>query len=270
MPWVRLEDNFYEHPKIADRSLAAVGLWALGLGYCNRWLTDGHLPTKAARLLGATKKLTDELEAAGLWEKVDGGWHYHDYHDRQPTAESVRQRREERAQSGKKGADKRWGKDGNSHSSSHGNSHSNGHGNPDGDSDAPYPEALLVEFYSSSSSVDARPVDDDDHRWEPGQAARAAAVLLARRALDRRLADLPDQPIHHQTNWLLRAETDLWAIHSHQLVPLSEQGLDPEDIADRIEAPNPSPGTAAGPRCSHCRGYHDSDTCALAALEVGP
>ena len=35
MPWARLDDGFYDHPKILDVSLAAAGLFSIGLSYCS-------------------------------------------------------------------------------------------------------------------------------------------------------------------------------------------------------------------------------------------
>ena len=35
MPWARLDDKFHDHPKIVEVSLAAAGLYAIGLSYCS-------------------------------------------------------------------------------------------------------------------------------------------------------------------------------------------------------------------------------------------
>jgi hypothetical protein len=103
MTWVKVDDQFQDHPKFLDVSLAAVGLWVAGLAYCSRYLTDGHIAAKAAKRLGGTKRLTDELEEAGLWHPTDGGWDVHDYLSYNPSADRVRDVREARAEAGKRG-----------------------------------------------------------------------------------------------------------------------------------------------------------------------
>lgn len=235
MPWVRLEDDFFQHPKIAPRSLAAKGLWATAIGYSNYYLTDGHISRAAARLLGATKRITDELEQAGLWKVAADGWVIHDYHHYQPTAQSVRDRREERARSGRKGAQNRWGKsdppDGNSHSSSYGNSH--------GKRDAPVPgprSPSLVTSRVQSSSVNASAPDDDDRAFIDPRIVEALTEVGHRRhqAADQAGRVNGDADSHLQrciTNALTeRLPAALEALASHPTATVAE-------LADIVQLP---------------------------------
>jgi hypothetical protein len=82
MGWARLDDHFHGNPKVLETDLAALGLYALGLSYCNDHLTDGYLSHAAVVSLhpaGPWKAATRELVRAGLWEVVEGGHLVHDY-----------------------------------------------------------------------------------------------------------------------------------------------------------------------------------------------
>lgn len=131
MTWVRIDDGFRDHPKFLDLSLAAVGLWASALAYCNKHNTDGRVPRAAIPRLGMrilpngvpTKEKTSWVEAvvaelvgAGLWELLgDGSIAIHDFLDWNPSKEQVMSKRAEvsakRSAAGKVGASRRWQSD---------------------------------------------------------------------------------------------------------------------------------------------------------------
>jgi hypothetical protein len=92
MPWVRLDDQFPDHPKIDQAGPLAGWLYVCGLAYCNRQLTDGFIPKATMPRLStvpAPAKHAAALVAAGLWDAVEGGWQVHDYLDFQPAREKV-------------------------------------------------------------------------------------------------------------------------------------------------------------------------------------
>ena len=108
MPWARIDDTFYDHPKVLQTSLAALGLHLKALSWCNRHLTDGAVPVEAVRMLGATVKMADELVSTGLWERAPRGYVIHDFlrysksksdveSERDKWAESKRDSRKSRA-----------------------------------------------------------------------------------------------------------------------------------------------------------------------------
>lgn len=121
MGWVRIDDHFNEHPKLAQVGPLGWGVWVAGLAYCNRNLTDGFIPRAAAISLGCfeievdgelydlavtsgmadadltTSWVIDLLVTAGLWKRIKGGYRVHDYHDYQPTKERVLAERERSA-----------------------------------------------------------------------------------------------------------------------------------------------------------------------------
>lgn len=121
MGWIRVDDHFNEHPKLARVGPCGWGIWVAGLAYCNRNLTDGFIPRSVARSLGDFEFEVDGehyrlavtsgmagadmdvswvinlLLEAGLWEDVPGGYQVHDFHDYQPSREKVLAEREQRA-----------------------------------------------------------------------------------------------------------------------------------------------------------------------------
>jgi hypothetical protein len=155
MAWIRIDDHFDEHPKLAKAGPLGWALWMAGLAYCNRNLTDGFIPWAIARRLvnweflgeddgdprgrkvysvsitcgmagdDVTNALViDRLVDAGLWVEVDGGFQIHDYDQYQPSKEQVQA---ERAANAKRQADwKARRADGNKGGNSVSNAVSNG------------------------------------------------------------------------------------------------------------------------------------------------
>ena len=83
MPYLNLDDNFADHPKVDRLSHGAFRLHVAGLCYCAKHLTDGAIPAdRPPRLIsGYRSTYLDELVDQGLW--ADGGDRYqvHDYLD---------------------------------------------------------------------------------------------------------------------------------------------------------------------------------------------
>jgi hypothetical protein len=104
MAWVKLDDQWYDNPKLLDMPLESIGVWVIGLTYASRHLTDGFVPYKALkRIIDAPEDHTEALEARGLWQVVEHGWQIHDYLDYQPSAAEVKDRRKKRAEAGRIG-----------------------------------------------------------------------------------------------------------------------------------------------------------------------
>ena len=117
MPWVRFDDQFPIHRKVAGLSDRAFRLHSEAIFWCARNLTDGfiaedELANIAPRIRGKMK-LTDEYVEKKLWhhardactsEKCPApqdtarpGWIIHDYWEYQPSSEQVRREREANA-----------------------------------------------------------------------------------------------------------------------------------------------------------------------------
>ncbi|MFB7162292.1 hypothetical protein [Streptomyces sp. NPDC056242] len=96
MPWVRLDDRFPSHRKVALLSDRAFRLYVSALCWCSENLTEGRILDRelplVARLRGA-KKAAAELEEVHLWDRVDGGWEIHDYLEYNPDRAKVKAER---------------------------------------------------------------------------------------------------------------------------------------------------------------------------------
>jgi hypothetical protein len=80
MPWVRIDENAMDHPKVAGLSAESFRLWVQGLAYCQKFLTDGVIKSVQIRgLRSHSPKRVEELILAGLWEATDEGIQVHDY-----------------------------------------------------------------------------------------------------------------------------------------------------------------------------------------------
>ncbi len=125
MSWVKIDDQFPEHPKLMAVGLEGQGLQIAALCYCARQLTDGFIPAAALPLLTglgpkASTTWTERMVAAGLWEPIANGmangWQIHDYLQYNPARKDVLEQRQrvsqERSKAGSKGAANRWQTDG--------------------------------------------------------------------------------------------------------------------------------------------------------------
>ena len=87
MPWVRLDDRFPSHRKVALLSDRAFRLHVTALCWCSENLTEGAIRERElaviSRIRGA-KKAALELEEAGLWDRTEDGWAVHDYLEYNP------------------------------------------------------------------------------------------------------------------------------------------------------------------------------------------
>lgn len=97
MSWVRLDDQFAHHPKVLKAGPTASFLWISCIAYCQKFLTDGHIPGRAITTICDVpnpKKQADVLVRVGLLERSDDGYQVHDYLHFNESSESVKHRRE--------------------------------------------------------------------------------------------------------------------------------------------------------------------------------
>jgi hypothetical protein len=76
---LRLDDKFTRHPKVAGLTDKAFRVHVETMVYCASYNTKGRIPPVALKLAGATKKQTNELLAAGLWDENGIGMVIHDF-----------------------------------------------------------------------------------------------------------------------------------------------------------------------------------------------
>lgn len=111
MTWVKLDDTFYDNPKVEKAGLAGAGLYAKALSYSGRHLTDGFIPRSFVKAHGSPAAAA-KLEAAELWIAVEDGWQIKDYLEFNFSREDALARREDisakRAEAGRKGALAKW------------------------------------------------------------------------------------------------------------------------------------------------------------------
>lgn len=114
MPYLNLDDNFADHPKVDALSDGAFRLHVAGLLYASKHTTDGYIPANRVPRLIRTYKaryLADLMEAT-LWRPADAGYTIHDYLDWNRSREQIEADRERlrkvRSAAGKKGAQARW------------------------------------------------------------------------------------------------------------------------------------------------------------------
>jgi len=103
--WVRLDDGFYEHPKLLGIPRATRWVWVAGLGYSARFHQDGLVPAISLARLEGNAREAAQLVDAGLWVPDEHGWRIHDYAQYQPMNGELSRKRSE---AGKKGAQARW------------------------------------------------------------------------------------------------------------------------------------------------------------------
>ncbi|MEN8675209.1 hypothetical protein [Nocardioides sp.] len=83
VPYLNLDDQYADHPKVDALSDGAFRLQTSGLCYAARKLTDGFVEeSRVHRLMPVYKpKYLAELLDAGVWIEVVGGFQIHDYLD---------------------------------------------------------------------------------------------------------------------------------------------------------------------------------------------
>jgi len=102
----RLEDELIDHRKIfiagaklgRDGPAIALGLYAVGLMYSNKHLTDGYLPFEVVKGFSHCAKplvVAEALVQAGLWEQNGSGFVIHDFADFNFAAADVKARRKQ-------------------------------------------------------------------------------------------------------------------------------------------------------------------------------
>jgi hypothetical protein len=96
MSWVRLDDNFADHPKVIGLSDSAFRLYVEALCYANRYLTDGAIPYVAFTNMHSPNG-DQELIDSGLWEfdTENNCFLIRSYTEYQPTKEKVSVKREQ-------------------------------------------------------------------------------------------------------------------------------------------------------------------------------
>jgi len=100
MAWVKIDDQFADHPKVLAAGPLASWLYVCGLTYCGRYLTDGWIPRSQVKKLADVDNamvLAERLVIIGLWDETEDGFIVHDYLEYNPTREDVKAYRDANA-----------------------------------------------------------------------------------------------------------------------------------------------------------------------------
>lgn len=116
MAWVRIDDSFPDHPKVAEVGPLGMAMQIQALCYANRYLTDGKVPSRIVAGFMPTVQFDPEtgervtwqdiaqrLVDAGIWVEVEGGYLIHDYLEYQRSKADIEAIRTKRAEAGRKG-----------------------------------------------------------------------------------------------------------------------------------------------------------------------
>jgi len=102
--WVKLDDQFVDHPKVFaaathlnghHRRGRAVAIYVAAVSYANRHLTDGYIADSVVRAFTLDDEPVRVAQALAsrdvrLFERVAGGYRIHDYHEYNPKAAEVK------------------------------------------------------------------------------------------------------------------------------------------------------------------------------------
>lgn len=111
MPWIKLDDQWIDHPKIIDAGRDARDVWLASLTYCARHLTDGlfhpnlipQFCVMAGVDLANCQEFAKKLLEVCLWEDEGEKYYIHDYLEYNPTKKQTEATRLERAKAGRAG-----------------------------------------------------------------------------------------------------------------------------------------------------------------------
>lgn len=100
MPWFKVDDRLYSHPKLAALEAGkhfaeAVALWCIAGSWCASQLTDGSVPTTQLRRLVPfdARKAAAELVRVRLWDETDDGYVFRSWAEYQPSRDDVEAKR---------------------------------------------------------------------------------------------------------------------------------------------------------------------------------
>jgi hypothetical protein len=97
MTWIRLDDQFIDHPKILAISDEAFRAYVSGLCYASRYLTDGLLPNAALSKI-CSKRARKVLTEAQLWHDHEEGIMINDFLEYNPSKEDTERKRAQAAE----------------------------------------------------------------------------------------------------------------------------------------------------------------------------
>ena len=109
MAWARIDDAFFNHPKVRKAGKDAVIFHMAALCYSNAFMTDGFIADEMLELIAVqafqrkANGLADRLMECQLWDRVEGGYLIHDYLEYNYSRQQVEEIKSKRSEAGKQG-----------------------------------------------------------------------------------------------------------------------------------------------------------------------
>ena len=111
MSWIKLDDQWMDHPKIIRAGRDARDMWLASITWCAKHLTDGVFPENLLPALAISagvdianvKQIARVLLGVCLWDACENGYKVHDYLDYNPTKEQALANKEARKIAGSAG-----------------------------------------------------------------------------------------------------------------------------------------------------------------------
>lgn len=111
MSWIKLDDQWMDHPKVIEAGRDARDMWLASITWCAKHLTDGKfsanlLPSLAVAAgvdVANCQTFASVLVGVGLWDATQDGYSVHDYLDYNPSKEQALATREARKEAGRAG-----------------------------------------------------------------------------------------------------------------------------------------------------------------------
>ncbi|MEM5789046.1 MAG: DnaD domain protein [Syntrophobacteraceae bacterium] len=174
MAWIKLDDQWMNHPKIIRAGRDARDMWLASLTWCSSYLTDGYFTedmlitfaVMAGVDVANVKQIASKLLEVCLWDATDGGFKIHDYEDYNFTKEQVIAVREARREAGRAGGEAKSGKNKQNASKMLANGKQNsGKSLPH----TPSPSPLKDTTTTAEPSAEEKPEDLPDDPLEPSE-----------------------------------------------------------------------------------------------------
>lgn len=111
MSWIKLDDQWMDHPKIVKAGRDARDMWLASITWCAKHLTDGFFPKELLPSLAVSagidvancQSFATTLVGLCLWDVTDFGYCVHDYLDYNPSKEQAEATKVARSQAGRAG-----------------------------------------------------------------------------------------------------------------------------------------------------------------------
>jgi hypothetical protein len=98
MAYLRISDDAMDHPKLSQLTDGAHRLWFNANCWCQKHLTNGHIPATSLRDIPRFKpRYVRDLIAAGLWHSENGTYIVHDFLVHNDSKDQVLDRRRRKA-----------------------------------------------------------------------------------------------------------------------------------------------------------------------------